>query len=927
MACSLRHPCLVAGLLLGLSWCAWAQQPSRERLRLGLQRLSAQSDPRNQLNALLTWQRQWQEGRYPPDSTYINGLLHVALVYLYRSDYPAATRTVRQALRYCQPRRPDVAADQPAKALYRLGMLLSEQNQPAIATLKQAVQQGQGIRSADQWVASAYLYLAYAHYSSGELQQALDYIERGEQIAINTKITSLIVKLLLEKAKVLNDLAQYVLARRSAERAVALAEQDPYPAVTARAYQLLGVTAKNQGEFADALRYGKLAFNLALRSQDPTAPNYAVSLGELSVQLNHYNQAITYFRFGFAQNTNAYAKAYALMKLGQVYHQQQAYTLALWYYQQALNVMPLGFHQSAVTYLPGAEIIQQADQKDYLLSLILSKANTWLAYAKHTDNNPQRLQRALAAYKVADRMVDYMRWEHTTDGSKLYWRQTTRSLYENAVEACALLNNAGQAFQFIEKSRAVMLGDQLAELGARKQLSAQQAIEETKHRDAVRKAQAELSRLTTNSTAYGRARSTLFAAQERLHDFLKQLEQSNPAYYRYKYDRTTTSLADLRPYLNARSASFVTYFVGDSSLYVLGVTNRQTTLLRRPLGAYRQTVRAFMVLLADPDAMNRKAGLDRFWALGNGLYRQLFAPLNVPAGRVIISPDGAFVPFETLSRQVHRPDYLVNEYAFSYVYSARLLLKRTGSVPTAGWHQTDFVGVAPVAFAPALGQATLAGSDAALQTIGGRFGSATLLMHGAATRRAFQSRVADARVIHLFTHALADSTDREPLLYFADSTLRLSDLGDGGLPYAQLVVLAACKTGIGSDQRGEGVFSLARGFVALGVPSILTTLWSVENRATYGLTDLFYQYIAEGLPKDVALQRAKQTWLQTADGAAQSPNRWAGLILVGDTAPLRKTNPWPWIASGTLLVAGSAVGWWFRRRRLIQPRRRVNRLA
>jgi tetratricopeptide (TPR) repeat protein len=913
---------LVAWIVMsGLCCHAIAQRPASNQLQAALQVISAQADLRNQVGALQNWLRQWQQGRYPSDSTYINGLLELGLAHLYRNDYSAATTVVRQAVHLCRTRRSDIALDQPAKALYRLGMLLSLQNLPALDTLKLAVERGRGIRLADQWVGNAYLYIAYTHYSAGDFQRALNYIEHGEQAAENAHVTSLLVKLLQEKAKTLNELGRYEYARRVAERASLLAKQDVYPAVIARSYQLLGVIAKNQHQYADALQYGRQAFEIARKIQDPTAPNYAVSVGTLYYERQQFNQAIPFFQYGVDNNTNPYAKAYALTMLGQSYSQKKVFSLALTYYQQGLTSMPIGFHRSAITSLPDARAIRQADQKDYLLTLIEDKADAWLDSAKVTSNR-QCLHAALKTYQVADQMIDYMRWDHTAEESKIHWRQRTRGMYERAIETCYRLGDTEQAFRFFEKSRAVMLADQLNELGARQQLSPAQTAEEQRLRQVVGEQQTKLAGINPDNSAYSAMRTALLTRQDSLDAFLKQLETSNPSYYRYKYDNTTPALSDLQRYLKTQQASFVTYFEGDSGLYVLGVSGNKATLQRQSVGQYTQTIRQFMPLLAKPDAMNRTVTVARFLTLGNDLYRQMLAPLHLPAGRLIVSPDGSFIPFETLSRSAAQPDYLVKTYAFSYAYSANLLLrKNTKSTQTAGFLTGDFLGVSPVSFAPALGQATLAGSDDALKPIAARFGSPTMLTHGAATRRAFQADVAAYRVIHLFTHATADSTGQEPTLYFADSTLRLSNLGDGALPNAQLVVLAACKTGLGAIQRGEGVFSLARGFSALGVPSVLTTLWSVQNDATYRLTDNFYSYLDQGLPKDVALQRAKQDWLASAPGATQLPNYWAGLILIGDTAPLGRPARWPLVAGATLLIlgAGGAGVWWRRRKHRIRP--------
>ena len=117
------------------------------------------------------------------------------------------------------------------------------------------------------------------------------------------------------------------------------------------------------------------------------------------------------------------------------------------------------------------------------------------------------------------------------------------------------------------------------------------------------------------------------------------------------------------------------------------------------------------------------------------------------------------------------------------------------------------------------------------------------------------------RIIQLYTHASDSSINNEPVIYFADSALYLSDLISEHKSHTQLIVLSACETGIGKIYQGEGVFSFNRGFAALGIPAAITNLWSVDNTSTYLLTELFYKWLAKGLPTDVELQKAKLDFL------------------------------------------------------------------
>jgi CHAT domain-containing protein len=127
--------------------------------------------------------------------------------------------------------------------------------------------------------------------------------------------------------------------------------------------------------------------------------------------------------------------------------------------------------------------------------------------------------------------------------------------------------------------------------------------------------------------------------------------------------------------------------------------------------------------------------------------------------------------------------------------------------------------------------------------------------------------------------------------------------------HAQLVVLSACETGAGQYVAGEGVFSLARGFMDAGVPSVVMSLWQVNDISTSELMPLFYRHLAQGLPKDEALHKAKLEFLKTSDPMKTHPFFWAGFVLLGDNAPVKEGESrwYIWMGLGLFLAIG---GYW-----------------
>jgi CHAT domain-containing protein/tetratricopeptide (TPR) repeat protein len=146
------------------------------------------------------------------------------------------------------------------------------------------------------------------------------------------------------------------------------------------------------------------------------------------------------------------------------------------------------------------------------------------------------------------------------------------------------------------------------------------------------------------------------------------------------------------------------------------------------------------------------------------------------------------------------------------------------------------------------------------------------------------------RIIHFATHGLLNSQHPElsgVVLSLVDEEgrpqdgfLRLNDIYNLKLA-ADLVVLSACKTGLGKEIKGEGLVGLTRGFFYAGAPRVVASLWKVDDRATAELMNLFYRrMLRDGLSPAAALRRAQIDMCKLPRWAA--PYYWAGFTLQGE---------------------------------------------
>lgn len=327
------------------------------------------------------------------------------------------------------------------------------------------------------------------------------------------------------------------------------------------------------------------------------------------------------------------------------------------------------------------------------------------------------------------------------------------------------------------------------------------------------------------------------------------------------------------------------------------------------------------------------------------LHEQLIAPVSdiLPeSGRLVILPDGPLfrLPFNMLVRETPgrfayaEAHYLIEDHPIMTELGTGLLTDSTAAPqPTrfdvVAFGQTVFSGetaspepVRPVnvrSVASARAKLPpLPGVDAEMAALGNLFGNRRLLLNDAAHEEAFYDLQNETKVLHLASHAIVSEDHSHENLFVLsappgeseyDGLLYLHEL-ERNRSSVPLVVLSGCSTARGLHQSGEGPIGLQYAFRAMGAQSTLSTLWPADDASAVALTTAFYRHLQAGHPKDIALQRAQQEYLQT-NPSSRSPFFWAAPVLYGSPRPLELSEPrnWMYYLSGgfLLLLASLAV--------------------
>lgn len=659
-----------------------------------------------------------------------------------------------------------------------------------------------------------------------------------------------------------------------------------------------------------------------------------LAMGDLEVAEFHYRKSLEMWQSELGpDHINI---AIANYNLGDVHRGRKEWVQALEAYQQA--IFKLDPEHATVQW--DAENLG-TEPRSYTIYLeALRRKASLLREMGMAEGDMSLLRDHFSIYEDIHHLILEMRKGFKRESSSRELVAISLGAYEEAVQTCIDLSASASgeqgwgrsALNFAEAAKGVSLD---AAIGTRNALRFDGPLAGLVEREKVIQENINGTQLAIDQlrkSREGKPDSLFEILSEFKSDYntlVDSIKHQFPDYYELKHQsKEEWSLSWLEE-IDLETA-LLSYFVGEDSLFGFGIVRGQifvqNLLSKEDLWKLVEEFRNALV--------NRKP----FWEKNELLSEAILWPLLDQFGkndfqRMVIFRDGCleYIPFEVLLVGNREEDgMLIEQVPISYGYSLRSYFRDRGEMKTP----QNYLGFAR-AFERGYKteEETLSALPNAVEEVknAGDLFTGMSFFNEDATESALRRESGQGGILHLATHALLD--DGNPLFsrlilgeekgdeQTADGSLYTYELFDLNIG-AELAILSACNTGNGQLQSGEGMMSLARGFVYAGCPSILMNHWAASDRESALIISDFLGFLSEGVDKDRALQQAKLGYLKNADEVRSHPYFWAGLGLIGDARPMNLEQaseiPWFWLIGVVALVLIGITIMKFKRNRLLK---------
>ncbi|MEZ5072242.1 MAG: CHAT domain-containing tetratricopeptide repeat protein [Bacteroidales bacterium] len=770
-------------------------------------------------------------------------------------------------------------------------------------------------------------------------EYALSFLTRA-----NLQNTDNFVKILSNYITLLFSINEIDLAEEQLSRMESI-PLDVFPKVKIRFYILYATSLSHIGKKEDADVYfeksramistGRFDSELAIlmlyyqgiidhqtREGDFAAAQSSISQALISIEMNHADTDISIARYS---PSIQYRKAFILYMQGSYDHALIVLDNAI---SSITSVIEKNTSDQSIPFIStsGGSLLPELQ--------ILKGRSEYALFAKN--NDVSMLEKAYKTYEEVIASLNSLRLSMKDENSSVFVAGKILEVYSEAANTGIQLykrkhdkSYLENSFLFAESSKSFALYSSIKDLEIMEFADLPTHIKDQEKRltgeiQGYENILFEEGLLQNpDSLKIDRIEEKLFHLKDDLNTLKEKLETENPNYYKLKYNPTFISLKETQAKLPYHGA-LIEYVLNDTSLITYVVDRKGINVFTQVVDKEFESecLKFYQIMQGQDFSVNAHDNYKNFVKLGRKLFKVLVEPALAYTDRtnLIIVPDGAihYVPFEALLLEDSDSEYinymalpyLIEEYSIGYSHSATMMFEERIKTRSP---EHKVLAFAPEYYSPYYSLDSAAKRQAFLdedylvplhgiieevQSIKATVPS-IVYMNSEATEGNFKRQAGNFNVLHLAMHTIM--RDDNPLnSHLAFTTMEVQDTTEDNKLFAyeiysmklnaQMAVLSSCNSGYGELKKGEGMMSLARGFIYAGCPSIVMTLWQVSDKSSSELMTSFYQYLKRGKSKQEALRLAKLDYLKSADELTSNPYFWSAFVIFGDESPIYKKS-------------------------------------
>ncbi len=786
-----------------------------------------------------------------------------------------------------------------------------------------------------QDIAGLFYNVANIHYELNDYQKTLSIIKRySEQSNEDTRLLFLGLK-----AATLQQLNRNEEAYRSYQEVIQYIKTAPSASEQDLVFEYLN--------FARFLIYQN-AFDEAIGILEKVNTIYTKQKTTEGTNLALYYKAMgTYF-----ENLNVESKDIETFRA----QKSEQLNRSIGFYRKGLDALNFDAHN---THPDSIMDISQNLSLTQTLEFLKLIADTYLQKAEIFDEKEngryrEALSKAIKYYKITSGMIQQARREIYSDDSKMQLNAleeaTFYKIIQTAYKAHAIREDQGMAefaFASSERIKSSTVFERITEQAAKENSLIPDSLAELEKRInfKITSNNETLYHLTSSAkpdeAKIAQTKAKIFELKKQRDELNHYLERNYSDFYRLKYAGLQVSLAEIQKLLPGNEVLLEYVFNETDSipeLYSFFISSDDARFIRHEINKdFVTSIEKMFRFMSNPEFLfTRSEDSHEYCSTASYLYDVLIKPFagEIQNKKLTIIPDGKlnYITFEALLKscpekakpvQFSSLPYLIRDHTINYAYSANILfLEHMAKRKTNN---------KVLAFAPEYKEDTiefkneklalipLPGVQHEVDLIAEKM-KTSLFSGRMASESNFRSHCADYGILHLAMHAfINDSLPAFSRFAFTqpenhhqtmprenDGWLNTADIYNLDLN-ARLTVLSACNTGTGALRKGEGIISLARGFLYAGCPSIIMTKWAVKDNAGTKIMSSFYHNLRKGSATDEALRLAKLEYLENANPRMAHPHYWMGYVSIGNASPLFRGYDFYFFGLLILALAGVAI--------------------